>query len=65
MLIDRAPIALSERLRAAALLAKRMIRQRGLLNLELGFLIRHLTGRPYPVLGSIQRFNRPGPGSAP
>ena len=61
--IMRAPIGAAEKGRALALVVKRIIWQRAELNQEIGFLVRHLTGRPYPILGSIGRFGRPGPGS--
>ena len=61
--ILRAPIGPAEKTRALSLVAKRMIWHRTELTRELGVLARHLTGRPYPILGSITRSGRPGSGS--
>jgi hypothetical protein len=52
----RVPMGAIERLHVFGLLLRQMAWQRAKLGQELGFLFRHITGRPYPVLGSIDRF---------
>jgi len=63
-LIWRAPIDGTEKRRAIAMVAKRMMWQRSALGQEIGFLMRHLAGRPYPLIGSIHRADRPRSGAA-
>ena len=63
MLILRAPIAVAQKARALTLVARRMVWLRAALSQELGFPVRHITGRPYPILGSMRRFSRPSSGS--
>jgi len=58
----RAPIDTTEKLRALHLVVKRAIWQRHLLRAEIGFLIRHLTGRPYPLLPAAKSSDNRGPG---
>ena len=62
-LIWRAPIENREKRRAMAMVAKRMVWQRAILGQEIGFLLRHLARRPYPLFGSIHGANRHGPGT--
>jgi len=55
----RAPAPPAEKRRVLAMIARRMVWQRAALTQEIGFLIRHMTGRRYRPLGSIERFSRP------
>jgi glycosyltransferase involved in cell wall biosynthesis len=61
--ILRAPIGAAEKARALRRLVQRGVWERAALTEELGFLARHLTGRPYRTLGSMPRFSRRDPGS--
>ena len=61
--IWRAPISPSEKRRALSMVGKRAVWKRAALWRELGFLVRHLTGRSYPVLGTMERFSRSRSGS--
>jgi glycosyltransferase involved in cell wall biosynthesis len=62
-LIWRAPIESTEKRRAMAMVVQRMVWQRAVLVQELGFLLRHFAGRPYPLFGSIHGAGRHGPGA--
>jgi glycosyltransferase involved in cell wall biosynthesis len=53
--VTRAPIGFRERSRALGLIARRAIWQRRQLMTELGFVLRHLLGRPYAPLSNIGR----------